>query len=105
VESPRRLCSDLDIARRVLRLAPEVPTPVWGRDELRTGELWNSNSVVSWLITRAGLDPSAVPLPAGGRAPGWDAGIAAARRNLVGPAVPTPAPTHPSPQTEGMRTP
>jgi hypothetical protein len=63
-------------------LAPDVPTPVWGRDELRTGDLWNSNSVVSWLITRTGLDPGAIPLPCGGRAPGRDAGVTAARRDL-----------------------
>ena len=71
----------------MLSLAPEVPTPVWGRDGLRTGDMWNSNSVISWLITRAGLDPEEVPLPCGGRAPGWDAGIIAARRNLVGPGL------------------
>jgi hypothetical protein len=87
VESPRALSSDGEVAHRVLSLAPEVPTPVWGRDELRTGDMWNSNSVVSWLITRAGLDPDDLPLPSRGRAPGWDAGIAAARRNLVGPGL------------------
>jgi hypothetical protein len=87
VESPRRLSSDSDLAHRVLSLAPHVPTPVWGRDELRTGDMWNSNSVISWLLTRSGLDPDEVPLPSGGRAPGWDAGIAAARRNLVGPGL------------------
>jgi hypothetical protein len=36
------------------------------------------------LIARSGLDPSRIPLPSGGRAPGWDAGLAAARRDLVG---------------------
>ena len=87
VDSPRRLSSDSDVAQRVLALAPEVPTPVWGRDELWTGDMWNSNSVVSWLIARSGLDPGRVPLPSGGRAPGWDAGLAAARRGLVGPGA------------------
>ena len=80
VQSPRRLTEDEDQARRVLEAVPLVPTPVWGRDELEAGEMWNSNSVISWLIVRAGLDPSLVRLPAGGRAPGWDAGLAVARR-------------------------
>jgi hypothetical protein len=87
VESPRRLSGESAVARRVLDLVPHVPTPVWGRDELHTGDMWNSNSVVSWLITRSGLDLDEIPLPTGGRAPGWDAGIAAARRNLVGPGL------------------
>jgi hypothetical protein len=80
VESPRRLTSDAGLARRVVELVPAVPTPVWGRDELRTGEMWNSNSVVSWLIVRCGLDVEVVRLPGGGRAPGWQAGIVAASR-------------------------
>ena len=42
--------------------------------------MWNSNSVVSWLIVRSGLDVDAIELPPGGRAPGWDAGIVVARR-------------------------
>jgi hypothetical protein len=59
---------------------PQVPTPVWGRDELRAGEMWNSNSIVSWLLTRSGLDVAPIHPPAHGRAPGWDAGIIVARR-------------------------
>jgi len=80
VESPRRLTGDLDRARRLLALVPEVPTAVWGRDELGAGEMWNSNSVVSWLIARSGLDVESIRLPVGGRAPGWRAGIVVARR-------------------------
>jgi hypothetical protein len=80
VESPQRLSADPEAARTVVGLAPLVPTPVWGRDELGLGEMWNSNSVISWLIVRAGLPLEAARLPAGGRAPGWHAGIAAARR-------------------------
>ncbi|WP_217921448.1 hypothetical protein [Miltoncostaea oceani] len=79
VDSPRTLTRDAGVARRVLDLAPSVPTPVWGRDELRTGEMWNSNSLTAWLITRAGLDIDAVHPPDGGRAPGWGAGVAVAR--------------------------
>ena len=77
VESPRQLAVD---PVRILDLVPLVPVPVWGRDELRAGEMWNSNSLISWLLVRAGHPVESVPLPAGGRAPGWDAGIAVARR-------------------------
>ncbi|HEX6702787.1 MAG TPA: hypothetical protein VF101_18820 [Gaiellaceae bacterium] len=80
VDSPQRLTGDVRLARRVLELVPTVPTPVWGRDELGAGEMWNCNSLVSWLIARGGLDLAAVRLPAGGRAPGWDAGLVVARR-------------------------
>lgn len=80
VESPQRLSDDPDCARRLLELVPEVPTPVWGRDELRAGEMWNSNSTVSWLIARSGLDVESIALPRRGRAPGWHAGIVIARR-------------------------
>jgi hypothetical protein len=82
VESPRRLTEDLLRARRLLELVPEVPTAVWGRDELRTGEMWNSNSVISWLITRSGLGVDAIQPPHDGRAPGWKAGIVVARRSM-----------------------
>ena len=43
-------------AQRLLDLVPSVPTPVWGRDELRAGEMWNSNSVTSWLLTHSGVE-------------------------------------------------
>ena len=68
-----------ELAHRVVELAASVPTPVWGRDELDTGEMWNSNSVTSWLLTTAGVDIAVLPMPPGGRAPGWDAGVAMAR--------------------------
>ncbi len=80
VESPRRLTDDPRVSRRVLGLVPSVPTPVWGRDELRAGEMWNSNSFISWLIACSGLDAGSIQAPARGRAPGWDAGLVVARR-------------------------
>jgi hypothetical protein len=80
VESPRRLSREPQLARRLLELVPQVPTPVWGRDELGAGEMWNSNSTISWLLAQCGLDIESIPLPHGGRAPGWNAGIAIARR-------------------------
>jgi hypothetical protein len=85
VESPQRLSDDTERARRLLELVPQMPTPVWGRDELRTGEMWNSNSFISLLLVRSGLDVSAIHLPAGGRAPGWHAGVVVARRQLQEP--------------------
>lgn len=78
VDSPRRLSSDEARARRVLEVVRDVPTPVWGRDELRTGEMWNSNAIIAWTIARSGLDAASISPPAGGRAPGWKAGIAVA---------------------------
>jgi hypothetical protein len=69
VDSPRRLASDEDRARRVLDQVARVPTPVWGRDELATGEMWNSNSVIAWLIARSGIDTDSIQPPAGGQAP------------------------------------
>ena len=80
VDSPVRLCGDEDGARRVLDAVPRVPTPVWGRDELRTGEMWNSNSVIAWIVARSGIDSGSIQPPAGGRAPGWEAGLVVARR-------------------------
>ena len=81
VESPRRLSDDPERARRLLALVPSVPMHVWGRDEARAGEMWNSNSVIAWLIAGAGLDADAIQPPAGGRAPGWNAGLVLARRD------------------------
>ena len=78
VDSPVRLSDDEGCARHVLDLVPQVPTPVWGRDELRAGELWNSNSVIAWVIARSGIDAAPIRPPTGGRAPGWRAGLVVA---------------------------
>ena len=83
VASPQRMTDEPQLARRVVELVREVPTPVWARDELVTGEMWNSNSVVSWLLARSGIDVETARLPTGGRAPGWRAGIVAARRDAA----------------------
>jgi hypothetical protein len=92
VDSPRRLSDEQDCARRVLDLVPQVPTPVWGRDELRTGEMWNSNSVIAWVIARSAIDAGSIRPPAGGRAPGWQAGLAVARRQQRETAPPATMP-------------
>ena len=78
VDSPRRLSTEEDRARRVLDLVPHVPTPVWGRDELGAGEMWNSNAVIAWVIARSGIDKESIRPPEGGRAPGWQAGLVVA---------------------------
>jgi hypothetical protein len=70
-----RLSSDPDVAVRVLHAVAEVPTPVWGRDELGLGEMWNSNSVIGWVLAAAGLPAGDLRPPVHGRAPGWDAGV------------------------------
>lgn len=82
VDSPRRLSSDEDLARHVLDLVAQVPTPVWGRDELGTGEMWNSNSVIAWTLARSGIDAGSIRPPERGRAPGWRAGLEVARRQV-----------------------
>jgi hypothetical protein len=80
VDSPQLLSDDPAVARRVLELVAEVPTPVWGRDEFHAGEMWNSNSVIAWVLARSGINIDAVHPPPGGRAPGWRAGLVVARR-------------------------
>jgi hypothetical protein len=78
-----RVTEDPTLAAAVLDVVPSVPTPVWGRDELRTGDMWNSNSLTSWLLATAGVDARDVRPPVGGRAPGWAAGIEVARREAA----------------------
>lgn len=80
VASPQLLSDDPLLARRILKLVASVPVLVWGRDQAGTTDMWNSNSVIAWLITRNGLPVEAIKPPAGGRAPGWRAGIAMAGR-------------------------
>jgi hypothetical protein len=82
VESPQRLTGDPDRAQRMLDLARQVPTPVWGRDEIGAGEMWNSNSLTAWLIARCGLPAESLHAPSGGRAPGWSAGLVVARGSV-----------------------
>jgi hypothetical protein len=86
VGGPQRLSGDPDLARKLLALVASVPRPVWGRDELRTGEMWNSNSIVAWLLLTAELPAGALQPPPRGRAPGWNAGLEVARRRLDGRA-------------------
>lgn len=79
VASPVSFPLSADDARTLLAHVADVPRHVWGRDVYGTGDMWNSNSLVSWLLASAAIDPAAVTPPAGGLAPGWESGIAAAR--------------------------
>ncbi len=81
VGEPLGVTSERAKAQTVLDLTSEFPTLTWGRDELGTGEMWNSNSLVSWLLARAGLMTDDIASPPGGRAPGWEAGLIAATRS------------------------
>jgi hypothetical protein len=79
VASPQLLSDNPLVARRLLDVVGSLPSPVWGRDELKTGEMWNSNSVIAWVLAQSGLPTDAIRPPAGGRAPGWQAGLVTAR--------------------------
>ena len=80
VDGPQRVSTDQSIARKVIELVPRCPLATWGRDELRTGEMWNSNSLTAWLLSRSGHNTDGLRPPSGGRAPGWGAGLAVAAR-------------------------
>lgn len=82
VGSPQRVCTDLGQAEHLLSLAPTFPTATWGRDELGTGDMWNSNSLISWLLARSGHDVDSLDPPVHGRAPGWAAGLVVAGRSM-----------------------
>ena len=81
VAGPRLISTDARIARRLVELVPTVPRPVWGRDELHAGEMWNSNSMIAWLVAMGGLPTACLRPPPHGRAPGWDAGLRVAARD------------------------
>jgi hypothetical protein len=80
VVGPLRLSDDPEQAHRLLEWTDLVPPLIWGRDQLGTGEMWNSNSMISWLLAKSGLPVEGINPPPGARAPGWDAGIVLARR-------------------------
>jgi hypothetical protein len=79
IGEPLRLADDCAAIDRLLALAPSAPNHVWGRRVRGTAEMWTSDSVISWLLVRAGIDPSGAGPPPGTRAPGWEAGLRLAR--------------------------
>ena len=80
VASPVVATSSPTAVVECLDVVADAPLLTWGRDELGVGDMWNSNSLVSWLLVGAGLDPDvdAARPPLGGRAPGWATGLAVA---------------------------
>ena len=82
VGDPSHIDTDDQRTRRLLELVSEFPAATWGRDELRTGEMWNSNSLTAWLLARSGHDTDHITMPLLGRAPGWKAGLIVAARPL-----------------------
>jgi hypothetical protein len=81
VGGPRRLTSDPRDARRLLDLVPTVPRPVWGRDELKAGEMWNSKLRDRLADLHRSLSTEHLRPPPRGGAPGWKAGLEVARRS------------------------
>lgn len=80
VASPVRVSHGAAHARRVIELVRDAAQATWGRDELGGGEMWNSNSLISWLLARSGHDMGVIAPPPHGRAPGWTAGLIIAAR-------------------------
>ena len=93
---PLRVSHDASRAQALLDWVPQVPAATWGRDEFGTGEMWNSNSLVAWLLARSGRDMTVITAPQGGRAPGWDAGLVLAARGSQSLASAEQSPTVPS---------
>ena len=71
--------ADPAAARDLIEQVAAVPALIWGRRPPEATEMWNSNSVISFLLTRSGLLDDGCRPPVGGRAPGWEAGIVTAR--------------------------
>lgn len=87
VDSPIRITEDPTRVAALLEVLRDVPTLTWGRDELGTGEMWNSNSMVAWALARAGNNMDSILEPAGSRAPGWRAGLRLAHCQVNGRGV------------------
>ena len=75
VAPPIPLTHDAGVASRILDLATQVPAYTWGRRRPGHSEMWTSDSTVSWLLLRAGIESGEIGVPAGYRAPGWVSGI------------------------------
>ena len=78
VGGPCVVSTDRDQVQRLLDLVAAAPRHTWGRDEAGAGDMWNSNSLVAWLLGRSGVALDGLGPPPGGRAPGWRAGVVCA---------------------------
>ena len=105
VASPRVVSTNRMQAEQVLALVSHFPAATWGRDELRAGEMWNSNSLISWLLACSGHQTSTIKVPSGGRAPGWSAGLVVAARERSAQSATTTPCTTPSGSAKMTETP
>jgi hypothetical protein len=80
VASPVRVSANESQSTAVLELTGQAPPLTWGRDEIGAFEMWNSNSLVAWLLARSSHDMTGIALPPNGSAPGWSAGLVLAAR-------------------------
>ena len=85
VGGPVTVADDEATARSLLRHTREVPALTWGRQVPPTRDMWNSNSLVSWLLRVSGVPLADLSPPMGGRASGWAAGIALAATSAPSP--------------------
>ncbi len=85
VGGPVTVADDEATARSLLQHIREVPPLTWGRQVPPTRDMWNSNSLVSWLLRVSGVPLADLSPPMGGRAPGWAAGIALAATSAPSP--------------------
>jgi hypothetical protein len=70
----RRIVSrDCDKVRKLVQLVPQIPPNDYSSD-------WTSNSIISWLLEKIGLDPSKIEPPVDGMTPSWSNGIAEAKK-------------------------
>jgi len=84
VGEPVLVSHDEAVIRAVLQHVSDVPTLVWGLPVATTMDMWNSNSLVAWLLSTTLPDSSLPSPPEGCRAPGWAAGLAVALRQRAG---------------------
>lgn len=80
VQPPERVACEKAAVDRLLELGPALPVYTWGRRVPGTSEMWTSDSAVSWLLIKSGIDAASIALPPKSRAPGWRAGIEVALR-------------------------
>ena len=80
VTDPLRIPLGACQAEELVARVSEAPLWTWGRDVLGIGDMWNSNSLVAWLLETSGVDTASIGAPPPYRSPGWLCGRAAAGR-------------------------
>lgn len=80
VEAPHRIRLTEESASSLLEAVRTVPRLVWGRDVCGIADMWNSNSVIAWVLHRSGIDMVGLGPPTPGSAPGWRSGVVASLR-------------------------